>query len=86
MKGTKPLVSYLCVLFCICVVRKHTSHVSTKALYMRHQAQKSFHSIFVGIPQYQKGYLMYVPHTRKIISSYDVGVYDIFYIVLVYTS
>ena len=39
---------------------------------MNHQAQKGFRGIFVGIPQHQKGYLVYVPSTRKIISSYDV--------------
>ena len=38
---------------------------------MRHQAQKVFRGIFVGIPKHQKGYLVYVPSTRKIISSYD---------------
>ena len=39
---------------------------------MRHQAQKGFRGVFVGIPEHQKGYLVYVPITRKIISSYDV--------------
>ena len=39
---------------------------------MRHQAQKGFHGIFVGIPDYQKGYLVYVPSTIKVVSSYDV--------------
>ena len=39
---------------------------------MRHQAQKGFCAIFVGIPQHQKVYLVYVPSTRKVISSYDV--------------
>ena len=39
---------------------------------MRHQVQKGFRGIFVGIPEHQKGYLVYVPSTRKIISSYDV--------------
>ena len=48
--GTKPSVSYLRVLFCPCVVRKSTAHVETKTLNMRHQAQKGFRSIFVGIP------------------------------------
>ena len=38
--GTKPSVSHLRVLFCPCVVRKATSHVETKTLNMRHQAQK----------------------------------------------
>ena len=39
---------------------------------MHHQAQKGFRGIFVGIPQHQKGYIVYVPSLRKIISSYDV--------------
>ena len=39
---------------------------------MRHQAQKGFCGIFVGITQHQKGYLVYVPITRKIIYSHDV--------------
>ena len=70
--GKKPSVSNLHVLFCPCVVRKATAHIGTKALNMRHQAQKGFCSIFVGILQHQKGYLVYVLSTRKIISSYGV--------------
>ena len=70
--GTKPSVSYLRVLFCLCVVRKATAHIGTKALNMHHQAQKGFHGIFDAIPKHQKGFLVYVPNTRKIISSYDV--------------
>ena len=49
-KGTKPSVSHLRVLFCPCVVRKSTAHVETKTLNMRHQAQKGFRSIFIGVP------------------------------------
>ena len=70
--GTKPSLSHLRVSFCPCVVRKATAHVETKTLNMRHQAQKGFCGIFVGIPQHQNGYLVYVPSTRNIISSYDV--------------
>ena len=51
--GTKPSVSHSRVLFCPCVVRKATAHVKTKTLNMRHQAQKCFRGIFVGIPQHQ---------------------------------
>ena len=69
--GTKPSVSHLRVLFCPCVVRKATAHVETKTLNMRHQAQKGFHGIFVGIPHHQKGYLVYVPSTIKVILLYD---------------
>ena len=65
--GTKPSVSHLRVLFYPCVVGKATAHVETKTLNMRHQAQKGFRGIFVGITQHQKGYLVYVPSTRKVI-------------------
>ena len=82
--GTKPSVSYLRVLFCPCVVPKATAHVETKTLNMRHQAQKWFQGIFVGIPQHQKGYLVYVPSTRKAISSYDV-VFEFFFLVRCHT-
>ena len=39
---------------------------------MRHQSQKGFMGICVGIVQHKKGYLIYVPSTRKILSSHDV--------------
>ena len=70
--GTKPSVSHLLVLFCPFVVCKDTANVGTKALNMRHQQQKGFHGILVGIPKHQKAYLVYVPSTSKIISPYDV--------------
>ena len=70
--GTKPSVAHSIVLFFPCVVQKATSHVKTKALNIRDQAQKSFRGIFVCSPEHQKGYLVYVHITRKIISSYDV--------------
>ena len=69
---TEPSVSHLRMLFCPCVVRKATAHVGTKTLNMHHQAQNSFRGIFVGIAEHQKGYLVYVHSTRKIISSHDV--------------
>ena len=70
--GMKPSVSHLRVLFCPCVLRKAMAHVEKNTLNMRHQAQKGFCGIFVGIPQHQKGYLVYVPSNRKVISSYNV--------------
>ena len=76
----KPSVSHLRVLFCPCVVRKASAHVGKKALNMCHQAQESFCGIFVEIPKHQKIYLVYVPSTRKIISSYDV-VFDKYFLV-----
>ena len=53
---------------------------------MRHQAQKGFRSIFVGIPDHQKGYLVYVPIIRKMISSYYVVFDGTFSSTLAYTS
>ena len=84
--GKKPSVSHLRVLFCPCVVRKATAHVETKTLNMRHQVQKGFHGIFVGIPEHLKWYLVYIPSTRNIISSYDVVFDEFFSSALVYTS
>ena len=84
--GTKPLVSHLRVLFCVCVLRKATAHVETKTLNNCHQAQKGYRGIFVGIPEHQKLYLVYVPSTRKVISSYDVVFDERFYSALSYTS
>ena len=84
--GTKPPVSHLRVLFCPCVVRKATAHVKKKALKIRHQVQKGFCGIFVGIPEHQKGYFVYVTSTRKIISSYDVVIDESFLSALAYTS
>ena len=80
------LVSHLCVLVCPCVVHKAMAHAETKTLNMRHQAQKGFCGIFFGIPEHQKGYLVYVPSTRKIISSYDVVFDESFSSALAYTS
>ena len=84
--GTKPSVSHLHVLFCLCVVRKATAHVETKTLNMRHQAQKGFRGIFVGIPQHKKVYLVYVPSNRKVILSYNVVFGESFSSVLSYIS
>ena len=53
---------------------------------MCHQAQKGFRRIFVGIPQHQKGYLVYVPSTRKVILSYDFRFDKSFSSALSYTS
>ena len=64
---TKPPVSPLRLLSCPYNVRKATAHVETKTLNMLHQSQKGFCGIFVGIPEHQKGYLVYVPSTRKVI-------------------
>ena len=83
--GTKPPVSHF-LFFFPCAVQKAMAHVETKMLHMRHQAQKGFLVIFVGIPQHQKVYLVYVPSTRKVISSYNVVFDESFSGALPYTS
>ena len=82
----KPSLSHLRVLFCPYVVRKASAHVATKALNMHHQAQKGFRGIFVGIPQHQKAYLVYVLSTTKIIFPYNVVFDESFPIPLTFTS
>ena len=52
---------------------------------MRHQSQIVLGN-FVEIQQQQKGYLIYIPSTRKIFSSHDVVFNETFYIVLAYAS
>ena len=69
---TTPSVSSIPILFCTCVVRNSTSHVGTKALNMRHQSQKVFQGILVGITQHQKEYLIYIPSTHITFYSHDV--------------
>ena len=71
--------------FCPCVVRKSTAYVGKKTINMRHRAKKGFRDIFVGIPQHQKLCLVYVPSTRKIISSYDAVFDESFSSALEYT-
>ena len=84
--GTRPSVSHLRVLFFPCVARRDTVHFETKTLNMRHQAQQGFRGIFVGIPEHQKVYLVYIPSTRNVISSYDVVFEKSFSSALSYTS
>ena len=40
----------------------------------------------MGIPQHQKGYLVYVPSTRKIISTYEIKFDESFVSALSYSS
>ena len=68
----EPSVSNLYVLLFQSVVQKATAHVDRKLLNIHHKSQKDFCVIFVVIPQHQKGYLIYVPSTWKIVSSHDI--------------
>ena len=68
MTGTKPSISHLHVLFCPCVVQNSTARIGTKSLNMRLQEQNCFRCIFVGITHHQKGYFVYVPQKRNIVS------------------
>ena len=84
--GSRTSVSNLNVLLCLCVVLKATEYVDTKALNMCHKSLKGFIIIFVGIPQHQKGYLIYISSTRKTVSS-NIVIFDkSFSNMLAYTS
>ena len=82
--STKPSVSHLHVLFCSCVVKKSTTHIDKKALNMCHQAQKGFAVSLLESHSIKKGYLVYVPSTRNIISSCHVVFDGSFAIALAY--
>ena len=84
--GTKPSLLHLRVLFFPCVVQKATAHVGTKVVNMHHRSQKCFRGIFIGIPQHQRGYLVYVPQKCKIVSSYDSIIDDNLCSALTYKS
>ena len=62
--GTKHSVSDLNVLFFPCVLEKATAHVDTKALIMHHYKEVIVASS-VESHNTRKGYLIYVPITRK---------------------
>ena len=68
----KPLLSYLRVIFCLFVLLKETARVDGKELNKCHQPQNIFRGIFVGIPQHQKGYPIYVLSTQNIFSSHII--------------
>ena len=55
-------------------------------LNIRQQSKNGFCGIFVGIPQHQKGYRIYVPSTQKTFPSHDVVFAKTFSSVLSYTS
>ena len=63
--GIKPSVSNLRVVLCPCVLQKSAALIDKKELNMHHQSQKQICGIFVGIPQYQKVCLVYIPSTKK---------------------
>ena len=56
------------------------------ALRAMDKMKKGFRGIFVGIPQHQKVYLVYVPSTRKVILQYDVKFDESFVSALSYLS
>ena len=83
--GTKPSEYNLLVIFCPFVIQKDTAHIDEKESNMFHQHQKGFRDILFGIPQHQKGHLIYIPNTRKIVSSHAVVFEEKIYSVLAYT-
>ena len=86
MHGEKPPVRHLITLFCPVIVKKHTAMKDKKMVNMRHQAQKGYRGIFVGMPENQEGYLCYVPSIRDTVTSYDVLFDETFASALAYSE
>ena len=59
------------VIFSMCCMEIYCIHWQKGVKYVSPSA-KGFLWYLRWIPQHKKGYLVYVPGTRKIISSYDV--------------
>ena len=87
MTGEKAKICHLRTLFCPAIVKKHTAQYKGKHLNMRHQPQKGFRGIFVGIPDNQQGcYEVYIPATHQTIPSHDVVFDESFFSALSFTS
>ena len=65
--GTKPSLSNLWVLFCLCIVQKSTDHVRTTALKMRHQAQRGFWYLCWNSTASERVYFLRIPQTQDCI-------------------
>ena len=61
---------YACYFFC--ELYRKLMHTLTKGVTYVSPSAKVFRGIFVGIPQHQKRYLIYIPITWEIVSSHDV--------------
>ena len=75
--GKKPKLTKFRVLFCPCVVKKHTYYKKTAKgdnilTEVKPLSQRGFRAIFVGLDEYSSGYQVYVPTTRQLVTSSDV--------------
>jgi len=71
--GTKPLVSAFHVFSCPCIAKKWTARINGKLI------MDSTQWTFIGFPDSQKGWFLYIPSTRQIIVSGDVLFDETFY-------
>jgi len=75
--GRKPKINKFRVLFCPCVVKKHTYYKKNDRgenilSDVKPLSQRGFRGIFVGFDDLTSGYQIYVPNIRQIIVSNDV--------------
>ena len=63
-------ITFTPVIFYMCCTESYCTRWQKGIKFLSPRA-KGFYGIFVGIRQHQKGYLVYVSGTRKILSSYD---------------
>ena len=74
------------VIFPMCSTESYCTHCQKCVKYVSPSEKKGFRGIFVGIPQHQKRYIVYVPSKMKIISSHDIVFDEIFCSTLAYLS
>ena len=84
--GKKPRIQHLRTLFCPCVYRKLTAHKDGQIVPMKKSSQKGVRGIFIGFPDHQQGYLIFVPSTRQIVVSGDVTFDETFQSIVSLTS
>ena len=78
-------VTFTCFILSVCCTESYGA-CWNKDVKHASPSTEGFCGIFVGIPQHQKGYLVYVTSTRKVILSYDVMFDKSFSSALSYTS
>jgi transposase InsO family protein len=69
-RGHKPAILEFKVFGCPCVAKKYLAAIDGST--QSKQTERGIRGVFIGFPENQKGYLLYVPSTRSICVSGDV--------------
>ena len=75
------MISHFRVFGCQAVAKKWVARINNKSL--NKKTERGMRGIFIGFPYQQKGYLLYVPASRQIVSSGDVMFDETFFSTIV---